>query len=85
MQAIAETERLKLHAKIAGGANMFATADATATVGVQNVLAIERILETLRIPIIARHCGGEQGRRLALDTATGIVTIDVVGSETELL
>jgi len=85
MQELAHEERLKLCAKIAGGANMFNTADASSTIGVQNIQAVERILDDLRIPIIARHCGGEQGRKMALDTTTGAVTIDVVGAETTIL
>ena len=85
MQELAGDERLKLCAKIAGGANMFTSADASNTIGVQNVQAVEGLLADLRIPIIGRHCGGEQGRRMMLDTATGIVTIDIVGAETTSL
>jgi chemotaxis protein CheD len=62
MQELVDEERLKLHAKIAGGANMFISADSSNTIGVQNVQAVERLLDELRIPIIGRHCGGEQGR-----------------------
>jgi chemotaxis protein CheD len=85
MQELAGGERLKLCAKIAGGANMFTGADSSNTIGVQNVQAVEGLLADLRIPIIGRHCGGEQGRRMMLDTATGIVTIDIVGAETTSL
>jgi len=85
MQELAGDERLKLCAKIAGGANMFNTADASSTIGVQNVQAVQRVLDDLRIPIIARHCGGEQGRKMGLDAATGAVTIDIVGSDTTTL
>jgi len=81
MQALVEDEKLKLQAKIAGGANMFTTADARNTIGVQNLVAVERLLDELRIPIAGRSCGGEQGRRMALDTTTGLVTIDIVGVE----
>jgi chemotaxis protein CheD len=81
MQELA-TAPLRLRARIAGGANMFAVADSDSTIGRQNVEAIERILDKLRIPIIGRHCGGQQGRRMTLDIATGIVTIDIVGAET---
>lgn len=80
MQELAAASPLRLRAKIAGGANMFVSTDSRNTVGVQNVEAIERILDDLRIPIIGRHCGGEQGRRMMLDAATGIVTIDMVGA-----
>ncbi|HVX64641.1 MAG TPA: chemotaxis protein CheD [Pirellulales bacterium] len=85
LQELAPGERLKLQAKIAGGANMFAAADARNSIGVQNVAAVERILDALRIPIAGRHCGGEQGRRMMLDAATGLVTIDVVGAERTIL
>lgn len=85
MQELAGEERLKLCAKIAGGANMFTGGDTGNTIGVQNVQAVECLLAELRIPIIGRHCGGEQGRRMMLDTATGIVTIDIVGVQTTSL
>ena len=85
MQELVDEERLKLHAKIAGGANMFISTESSNSIGMQNVQAVERLLDELRIPIIGRHCGGEQGRRMMLDTATGIVTIDVVGAETTSL
>jgi chemotaxis protein CheD len=80
LQELAPRERLSLQAKIAGGANMFASADPHGTIGSQNVQAVERILDEQRISIVARHCGGEQGRRMTLDIATGTVTIQVVGA-----
>ena len=85
MQALVSEERLKLRAKIAGGANMFVSADSSNTIGAQNILAVERLLDELRIPIIGRHCGGELGRRMLLDATTGMVTIDVVGAESTTL
>lgn len=84
MQELVE-ERLRLHAKIAGGANMFVNADSSNTIGLQNVQAVERLLDELQIPILGRHCGGEQGRRMMLDAATGVVTIDIVGAESASL
>jgi chemotaxis protein CheD len=85
LQELAAGERLSLTAKLAGGANMFATAGAAATIGQRNIDAVERILGELGIPIVGRHVGGEQGRRMTLDIPTGSVAIDVVGSETVLL
>jgi chemotaxis protein CheD len=85
MQELVPGEALKLTAKVAGGANMFSATGAANTIGVQNAGAVERILADLRIPILARHCGGEQGRRMALDTGTGVVTIDIVGQESVAL
>ena len=84
LQALAGREPLKLVAKIAGGANMFGT-NGVATVGEQNIAAIESILHERRIIIVGRHLGGEQGRRMALDLATGQVAIEVVGAETVTL
>lgn len=72
--------RLRLQAKLAGGANMFAVANDGCTVGAKNMQAVERILEHLRIPVVSRHCGGNQGRKMTFDLATGAVTIEIVGT-----
>ena len=82
MQALLPVERLRLSAKIAGGANMFTTGELRNSIGAQNLDAVERILDELRIPVIGRNCGGEQGRRMALDVATGMVTVEMVGAAT---
>ena len=74
--------RIRLTAKLAGGASMFqvdASADSTLNIGRRNQEAIERILDELRIPILARDLGGTTGRRLTLDTVSGIVAIKVPG------
>ena len=44
-------------------------------IGQRNQEAIEQILETLAIPVIGRDVGGSAGRRLTLDTTSGMVTI----------
>jgi chemotaxis protein CheD len=71
---------LKLTAKIAGGASMFPTTVA-ANIGLQNIESCERILGELQIPIVARHCGGKQGRRMSLNTTNGTVLIEIVGED----
>jgi chemotaxis protein CheD len=81
LAALAGGESLKLTAKLAGGANMFTAAGAPGTIGEQNAAAVEDVLAAQRIPIVARHLGGEQGRRMTLDTTSGQVTIEIVGSE----
>ena len=73
-------QRLTLTAKIAGGASMFSTKVA-ANIGLQNIESCEQLLHDLRIPILAKHCGGEQGRRMTLDTGNGIVLIEIVGQD----
>ena len=67
-------------ARIAGGANMFSSS-AERTIGLRNIEASERLLAELRIPIVARHCGGRQGRRVSLDTQTGRVVVEIVGCD----
>lgn len=69
---------LKLTAKLAGGAKMFPFQTGM-TVGDQNVLAVERLLAAEGITIVGRCCGGEHGRRMAIDVASGVVTIQTVG------
>jgi chemotaxis protein CheD len=79
MEKIADG-RLKLVAKMAGGASMFPTTVA-ANIGLKNIESCERLLGSLGIPILARHCGGKQGRRMSLHTASGKVVIAIVGQE----
>ena len=73
-------EKLVLTARIAGGASMFATT-ATAGIGLQNVQSCEQVLAEMGIRVVAKHCGGEQGRRMTFDTADGAVLIEIVGQE----
>lgn len=70
--------RSRLAAKIVGGASMFRVGEA-GNIGQANQAAVERILAELGIPIVARDLGGESGRRIVLDTATGQVSIHVPG------
>ena len=76
--------RARLIAKLVGGANMFQMdpglkESSGLNIGRRNQEAIEQILAELTIPIMARDVGGTSGRRLTLDTASGIVTIKVPG------
>jgi chemotaxis protein CheD len=76
--------RSRLIAKLVGGANMFQMdfslhENSGLNIGQNNQKAIEQILAELTIPILARDVGGTSGRRLTLDTASGIVTIRVPG------
>lgn len=69
----------QLIAKLAGGANMFAMTRLN-PIGEQNLITVEKLLNQSGIPVLGKHCGGKQGRRMAYDVATGIVTVDIVGS-----
>ena len=65
-------------AKLVGGAKMFAFGTGT-PIGAQNVTALEAALGAAGIPITARDCGGDCGRRVTVDVATGVVTVETVG------
>lgn len=70
--------KLDLTAQLAGGASMFTTRE-VANIGRQNVDSCDQLLDELQIPVIARHCGGKQGRRMSLHIADGAVWIEIVG------
>lgn len=84
LDALANGVPLKLSAKMAGGAKMFAFQSGV-TIGEQNVIAIERILDSLGIPVLARECGGEKGRRLSFDVSTAELTIETLGTPVNTL
>lgn len=79
IRGLAGSRRGSLTAKLAGGANMFATNNSR-PIGEQNIEAAQRMLNDLGIPIVSQHLRGQQGRRMQLDTASGRVTIEVVGA-----
>ena len=53
--------------------------DAPRPIGLQNIEASEQVLAEMGIPIVGRHCGGRKGRRMTLDSSTGLITIEMVG------
>lgn len=72
--------RGRLGAKVFGGASMFSS-DSKLEIGRLNLEAVDRILAGLRIPILARDTGGNHGRHVILDTATGLVTVRAPGGD----
>ncbi len=78
LKELAGGDALHLTAKIAGGAKMLPFQQGQ-TIGEQNVQAVERLLAAEGIVIVGRCCGGEHGRRLLVEAATGIVTVETVG------
>lgn len=67
----------RLRAAIVGGAQLFSFAGASESlnVGERNIVAVKRHLSDLRIRLLAEEVGGTTGRTVALDTATGVVTV----------
>lgn len=63
----------RLQAKIAGGANMFETEYLTLmhSIGVRNARSARETLVELGIPLAGEEVGGNRGRTVAFDLATG--------------
>lgn len=66
-----------LAAKLFGGANMFPMIDTGGRppIGERNVVAVREQLGRLAIPIVADHTGGEFGRTVEVDLASGVATV----------
>lgn len=83
---IAEVARLgasisRLRAKIAGGARVlnFSGSNAQLDIGARNVEAVKQALKQAGIPLAAEDTGGNYGRTVQLQTATGRVLVSTVG------
>jgi chemotaxis protein CheD len=77
-RTLCRNSRGRLTAKLAGAAKMFQTGSAM-NIGKMNEEAVDRILDALGIPVVARDVGGDTGRHLTLDTVSGIVTVRIPG------
>ena len=67
----------RLVAKLAGGATMFESQyrSTHGGIGERNVAAAKEALERSGIPIVAEDTGGDYGRSLEFNTATGIIMV----------
>ncbi len=72
--------RSRLVAKIAGGAQMFAFANATdiMRVGARNAEAITNLLKEMKIPLVAQDVGGTYGRTVSIDLNSGDYTVRTI-------
>lgn len=72
--------RSRLVAKLAGGAQMFAFANATDVmrVGVRNVAASKEILQKLGIRIVGEDTGANYGRTVQIDLGNGVYTVKTI-------
>ena len=73
----AGAKRICMKAKIAGGAQMFASVNnsALANIGARNVQAVKNTLGKMNIPIIAEDTGKDYGRTQYFGSADGIMII----------
>ena len=78
--AAAGALKIRIRAKIAGGAQMFAPQNNTnlAGIGERNVQAVKNELARLRIPIVAQDTGKDYGRTLYLNSEDGVMKIKSV-------
>lgn len=79
-------KKVNITAKIAGGARMFSfvTTDVM-NVGERNVEATKEVLSQLKIKILKHDTGGNKGRTVEFETATGTVRIKSMGKEVKEL
>lgn len=66
--------RHRIHAKVAGGSEMFQFANEGGSIGVRNVEAIHAALDDLAIPLVGEDVGGTHGRSLELRGTELVVT-----------
>lgn len=73
--------------KLVGGAQMFAGLDdkMTLNIGQRNVEKTRKILSDLKLKVLAEDVGGNRGRTMILDTATGQVTIRTLGNKLKVI
>ncbi|MCX7614202.1 MAG: chemotaxis protein CheD [Clostridiales bacterium] len=76
-------KRYRLTAKIAGGANMFATSGKS--IGERNVEMVKQELQRLRIRILAEDTGANYGRTVEFDPEDGSMVVKSVGKGHKVL
>lgn len=72
--------KARLVAKLAGGSQMFAFANASdiMRVGFRNALASKEILKKLSIPVVGEDTGGNYGRTVQIDLSTGVYKVKTI-------
>jgi len=81
----AGADRNALVAKVAGGSRMFDFSGDSGDVGERNALVARETLSELGVPIEGLDVGGDYGRSLRFDPASGALVVDGVGADrTEL-
>ncbi|VVB96183.1 Chemoreceptor glutamine deamidase CheD [uncultured archaeon] len=65
----------RIETKIAGGASMFSFKEADMQIGARNVEAVRGKLGEMKLPIIASDTGGNYGRTIEFDIASGVMLV----------
>ena len=74
------SRKADLQAKVFGGASVLENTASVLDVGRRNIIVARDELGRQSIPIVGHDVGGQRGRRLVLDTATGKVLLKKLGS-----
>ena len=64
-----------LRAKLVGGANMFALGQNSGGIGARNIAAARAALAEIGISVVAEDVGGDFGRTVEFDLASGALTV----------
>jgi chemotaxis protein CheD len=77
---IAGATKIRIRAKIAGGAQMFANLSNPnlAGIGERNVIAVKQELLRQRVPIVAEDTGKDYGRTVYFDAEEGVMLVKSV-------
>ena len=75
LMEIKGARRVRMKAKIAGGARMFKVVSDAANIGMRNTKATKEVLRSLMIPIIGEDTGDDFGRTVEFYGATGILQV----------
>jgi chemotaxis protein CheD len=68
-------DRTRVRAKVAGGSDMLDFSENGSGIGVRNIEQVERTLAALDIPIEEKDVGGDHGRSLRLQGASGDLVV----------
>ena len=67
--------RENIVAKVFGGANVSGTGLEVYMIGDRNIILAFQMLEELRIPVVAKDVGGRVGRKIMMNSGTGVVLV----------
>jgi chemotaxis protein CheD len=73
-----------LQAKLCGGARMFSDNNLQ-NIGERNVYVAKLALRRLKIPVVAERTGGDRGRNVIVDVATGLVKVKDAEGKVEVI
>ncbi|AZT89780.1 chemotaxis protein CheD [Caldicellulosiruptor changbaiensis] len=80
------SQKKDMVAKLAGGAQMFeVTRSEFMNIGKRNVEAAKKILDELKIPIVAEDTGGNYGRTIIFYSEDGRLEIKTIGKGTKTI